>query len=60
MQTDAQVRHPPCALDGVGRGAARDHQAGRAQDAIAMRLFDRFVDLRREPEIVGGDDQRLQ
>ena len=60
MQSDAQPRHAVRACHGVGGGGRTDHQAGRGQDAVSMRLLDRLVDLGRQPEIVGGDDQRLQ
>ena len=46
--------------DGVCGGRSRDHQACRAQDSLPMRQLDRFVDLGREPEVVGGDDETLQ
>jgi hypothetical protein len=37
-----------------------DHQAGDRQNAVAMGLFDGFVDGGIEPEIVRADDQALQ
>jgi len=60
MQSHTQVRHPSRTLHGIGGRACSDHQAGRGENSISMRPLDRFVDLGREPEIVGGDDQRLQ
>ena len=39
---------------------AADHQARGGQDAVAVRRLDGLVDLGREAEIVGGDDQRVR
>ncbi len=57
MQADPQPRHGSGARDGVGGGRTRDHQARGGQHAIPVRRLDCLVDLRREPEIVRGDDQ---
>ena len=60
MKTDAQRRQPPCAFDGIVDGGAAHHQARCRQNPARVRQLDRFVDLRRQAEIVGRDDQRLQ
>lgn len=44
----------------VGSSGTADHQARRGQDALAVRDLDRLIDLWRQPEIVGGDDQPVQ
>lgn len=48
------------ALDRVCGRRPGHHQARRAEDALAMRELHRFVDLGREPEIIGGDNETLQ
>ena len=60
MQADAQTRKPARARDCVRRRSCGDHQACRGQDALLMRQFHGCVDLGREPEIVGRDDEVLQ
>ncbi len=60
MKPDPQARQSLGALDRVGHGRARDHQAGRTQYTVAVRLLDRLVDCTIGAEIVGGNDQLLQ
>ena len=60
MQADAQVRQLSRQIDRLLRRRARHHQARRRQHAVAMRAFDGFVDLGRETEVVGGNDQEIQ
>jgi len=60
MQPDAQLRQASGARHGVGRRRGADHQARGTEDAVRMRPFDGVVDLRRQAEIVGGDDKSLQ
>lgn len=48
------------AFHGIPGGRRPDHQARRAQHALAMSLLDGFVDLLRNPEIVGVENQPLQ
>ena len=57
VQPNAQAGETARALHGVGRGGPRNHQAGRRQDARAVRVLDRLVHFVREAEIVGGNDQ---
>ncbi len=60
MQADAQPRQPPRARDRVLGGGACHHEACGGEDAALMRNLDGVVDLAREPEIVGGDDELSQ
>jgi hypothetical protein len=60
VQADAERRQTARTLNGVGGRCAVYHQACRRQDAARMRELDRRVDLWRDAEIIGGDDQRLQ
>jgi len=60
MQADAEVRQPAGAPNRVGGGGSGDHQARRAQDALLVRQLDRFIDLGRQPEVIGGDDEMPQ
>jgi hypothetical protein len=60
MQADAQLRQPTRARDRILCRRAGDHQARSAQDAVAMRGFDGFVDFAGKPKVVGGDDEALQ
>src|SRR6185369_6993924 len=57
MQADAQPRQLPRARDRVLGGGTCHHEACGGEDAVLMRDLDGLVDLGREPEIVGGDDQ---
>ena len=60
MQADAQTGQAPRARDRVRRGCTADHQAGCGEDAQVVRGLDGRIDLRREPEIIGRDNQTLQ
>src|SRR5215510_16130159 len=60
MQADAQPRQLPRARDRVPCGRACDHEACGGENATLMRELDGVVDLAREPEIVGGDDELSQ
>ena len=60
MKADAQARHMPGPRHRVGRGGLCRHQARRRQDAVAKRLLDGLVDLGRQPEIIGRNDEMLQ
>ena len=55
MQAGQPARPRHC----IRRRRRADHQAGSRQNAVPMPLFDRGVDRRVEPEIVGADDQAL-
>src|SRR5262245_61416468 len=57
VQAHAQPRHFPRPCDRVVCGGACHHEACGGEDAALMRDLDSVVDLRREPEIVGGDDE---
>ena len=48
------------ALDRVSRGRRADHEACRAQYAVAVGLLDGDVDVFAKAEIVGGDDKMVQ
>src|SRR6266571_2883592 len=60
MQTHAQLRQLLRACDCVPGGATCHHEACGGEDAALVRDLDGVVDLRREPEIVGGDDEMFQ
>jgi hypothetical protein len=60
VQADAEPRQPLCALDGVGSGCAAHHETRSRKNAFGVSALDTFVDFRREAEIVGRDDERLQ
>ena len=60
MQTDAKFGQAAGTRHGIGGSVSPDHQARSREDSMPMRLFDRFVDCRVEPEIVGADDQSPQ
>ncbi len=60
MQPDSQPRQLLRARDRVLRGGACHHEACGGEDAALVRDLDGVVDLRREPEIVGGDDEMFQ
>ena len=60
VQADAQSSEAVGAPDRVGGYGFRHHQARGGEDAVAMRRLDRLVDLGREAEIVGRDDEALQ
>ncbi len=48
------------ARDRVGGGRARNHQARGCEYALLMRRLDGLVDLRRDAEIIRGDDESFQ
>ena len=60
VKAHPEARQPSRALDGIGRRGRSHHQARCGQQAPAMRLFHGLVDLRRQPEVVGRDDQAFQ
>ena len=60
MQTDVKLRQSARTRHRIGRSIPPDHQARGGEDPLSMRLFDRLVDCRVEPEIVGADDQLPQ
>src|SRR5262249_59793420 len=60
MQADAQPRQFLRARDRVLCGRACDHEACGGENATLMCELDGVVDLAREPEIVGGDDELSQ
>src|SRR5215813_2191861 len=60
MQADAQPRQPPRTRDRVLRRGACNHETCSGENAVLMRRLYSLVDLTREAEIVGGDDEPLQ
>ena len=60
MQPDRQVRQRASPPHRIGGGGPGDHQARRGQDAVAVRLFDRLVDLEGQTEIIRRDDNAVQ
>ena len=60
MQAHTQSRKALRQRHRVGGGRARHHQAGGAQDAVAVRLFDRVVDVFGKAEVVRGDNECAQ
>jgi hypothetical protein len=60
VQADAERRQTARTFNGVVDRCAVYHQACRRQDAARMCELDRRVDLWRDAEIIGRDDQRLQ
>ena len=60
MQTDAKFGQSAGTRHRIGGSICPDHQARGGEDSVPMRLFDRLVDCRVEPEIVGADDQSPQ
>jgi hypothetical protein len=60
VQADAKRRQTARTFDGVVDRRTAYHQACRRQDSARMRKLDRCVDLWRDAEIIGRDDQRLQ
>ena len=60
VQADVERRQAARARHRVGCCRSRHHQACRRQDALRVRELDAFVDLHRQAEIVGRDDERLQ
>ena len=60
MQTDAKFGQSVGTRYGIGGSVSPDHQARGGEYPVPMRSFDRLVDCRVEPEIVGADDQSPQ
>ena len=60
VQPDSQRREAARALDRVGDRRPAHHQARSAQNPPGVGKLDGAIDLRRQAEVVGGDDQRLQ
>ena len=60
VQADPERRQTARTFNGVVDRRAVYHQACRRQDAARMCELDRRVDLWRDAEIIGCDDQRLQ
>ena len=60
VQPNTKRRQTTRACQRVVDSSASHHQACRREDARCVRELDAFVDLRRQAEIVGRDDQRLQ
>ena len=60
MQTDVKLGQSARTRHRIGRSIPPDHQARGGEDPVSMRLFDRLVDCRVVPEIVGADDQLPQ
>ena len=60
MQAHAQPRHPLRTPNRIRRGRTRDHQAGRAENSVAMGRFNRIIDFDRQAEVVRSDDEMIQ
>ncbi len=60
MQADPQARQPLGQRHGLRGSRSRHHQAGGAQHAVAVSLFDRVVDRFGETEVVRGDNDCVQ
>jgi hypothetical protein len=60
MQTNAKLGQSAGTRYRIGGSNSPDHQARSGEDPVSMRLLDRLVDCRVEPEIVGADDQLPQ
>ena len=60
MEPDAQARQALRPGDGIFRPALARHQACRRQNAVPMGLLDGLVDLARQPEVIGRDDELPQ
>ena len=60
VQPNTKRRQTTRTCQRVVDSSAAHHQACRGEDARCVRELDAFVDLRRQAEIVGRDDQRLQ
>ncbi len=59
VQPDAQAGGAARDLHRLGGGGRRHHQARGREDAVPVGALDRGVDLGREAEVVGGDDEVL-
>src|SRR5580698_6002077 len=60
VQADAEFGKAARSFDGVFERGGCDHEARRAEDALAVGTFDSFVDFRRDSEVVAGDDELSQ
>ena len=60
MEPDAQARQTSSPGDGIARPGLARHQACRRQNAVPVGLLDGLVDLARQPEVIGRDDELLQ
>jgi hypothetical protein len=60
VKPDLELWQTAGAFNRVGRGRSADHEACRAQYAVAVRLLDGGVDVFAEAEIVGRDDKMVQ
>jgi hypothetical protein len=60
MQPDVQLAVVARKLCGGARSRLRYHQARAAQNPVTMRSRDTRVDLGRQAEVVGVDDEALQ
>src|SRR5271155_442009 len=60
MQADVEVAIFAREFGSVTRGGLGHHQARAAQNPVAMRADDAGVDLGRQAEIVGVNDEALQ
>jgi hypothetical protein len=60
VKPNPQVWQTARAFHRVDRGRSADHEACRAQHAVAVSLLDGGVDVFAEAEIVGRDDQMVQ
>ncbi len=57
MQPHGERRQPARARHGVIRRRRGDHEAGRGQDAAAVRRLHRLVHRRGQAKVIGGDDE---
>ena len=60
MDADIQFRILARQRNGVLKGRSRGHQSCGREDALAMRVNDAFIDIAREPEVVGVGDEVFQ
>ncbi len=60
MQADVEIAILAREFGSVTRGRLGNHQARTAQNPVAMRADDAGVDLGRQAEIVGVNDEALQ
>ena len=60
MNADVQLRSLPSELDGMIKRGSRCHQGCGGEDSVPARIHDAFVNVAREAEIIGVDDQLFQ
>jgi hypothetical protein len=60
MKAELEPRHPARPAHRIGGGRGADHEARSAENAVAMRDFDRLVDRLVETEIVCRKNETLQ